>query len=158
MFENRCQCYVERIRLDYAKIKRLVRSVRRATQQQSRLPGGQFSAEGLRARLIRLQRVLEQQLNQHLCGYVEDAISQSPQYGRKAEALRRQQAALVRRVGRIAGEVHQMHCDAESQQLLVGEITDLLDEIEATEKAKTQLLEAALNVDLDLNSSNSLLR
>jgi len=151
MFEDRWQCHAEQIRLDHAQIARLVRSVRRTCQEESLSQQRQFAAAKLKACLIQLQRVLEQLLDQHQCGYIEDAVSFAPRFGREAEALRRQRAALVRRVGRIAGEVHQMRGNVENRLLLAAEITDLLDEIEANENAEARLVEAALNVDLDLH-------
>lgn len=150
MFTDQWQCFKEQIRLDHAQIDRLVRTVRRACQQESR----QFRSIGLEARLVHLQRALEQQLDQYKCGYMEDAVSAAPRFGREAEHLRRQRAALVRRVGRIVGELQQMQGNGENRRLLAAEITDLLNELEANERAETKLLEAALNVDLDLYCGN----
>jgi len=149
MFEDRWQRHAEQIRLDHARIRRLVRSVRQACQGLSR--ERRFATAGLKAHLIHLQRALEQQLDQHQFGYIEDAVSFAPRFGRESEVLRRQRVALVRRVGRIAGEIHHMHDDTENRHLLATEISDLIDEIEENEIAETRLVESALNVDLDLS-------
>lgn len=150
MFTDQWQCFAEQIRLDHAQIERLVRTVRRACQQEAT----QFRSIGLEARLVHLQRALEHQLDQHKCGYIEDAVSTAPRFGRQAEHLRRQRAAQIRRIGRIVTELQHMQGDPENRRLLAVEITDVLNEIQANEKAETKLVEAALNVDLDLYCGN----
>lgn len=151
MFTDQWQCLAEEIRLDHAQIERLVRAVRRTCQQEPRPP----NMVGVANRVMHLQRALKQQLEQHKCGYVEDAVSVAPRYGHRAERLRRQRSALVRRLERVSGELKAMQSGAENRRLINAEISDLLDEIEANEKAETRLVEAALNVDLDLDHSNS---
>lgn len=151
MFTDPWQWLAEEIRLDHAQIERLVRAVRRTCQEEPRPP----NMVGVANRVMHLQRALKQQLEQHKCGYVEDAVSVAPKYGYRAERLRRQRSTLVRRLERVSGELKAIQSIAENRRLINAEISDLLDEIEANEKAETRLVEAALNVDLDLDHSNS---
>ena len=95
MFENRWQCCSEQIRLNHYQIKRRVELVRRACQGLSW--ESQSTAAGLKAQLIQLQRVLERQLDQHQCGYIEDAVSFAPRFGRQAELLPETRVLLQRK-------------------------------------------------------------
>lgn len=151
MFTDQWQCFAEEIRLNHAQIGRLIRAVRRTCLQEPRPP----NMVGVASRVMHLQRALEQQLDQHKCGYVEDAVSVAPRYGREAEQLRRQRSALVRRLERVSRELQGKRSDVQNRRMLAAKIADLLGDIEANQKAEARLVEAALNVDLDLNSSNS---